>query len=150
MINLLAAPPEAVCCFSLETSPGHHHNVRGLHLQQGRAPQWRETVHEGVSLFLGARLYFKPNINFIYRIYICNVKNFCSTQDGGQLIYLPLLLVNELNFRVRDLMVGWYSTHFEYSLLVLKSSELMLCYTQRRSTAARFSCPWLCPTRESL
>lgn len=34
------------------------------------------------------------------------MKTFCSTQDEGQMIYLPLLLVNELNFRVRDLMVG--------------------------------------------
>lgn len=30
----------------------------------------------------------------------------CSSQDGRQMIYLPLLLVNELSFRVRDLMVG--------------------------------------------
>lgn len=48
------------------------------------------------------------------------MKNLCSTRDGGQMFYLPLLLVNELNFRVRDLMVGKYSTHFEYTLLVFK------------------------------
>lgn len=36
------------------------------------------------------------------------------------MIYLPLLLLNELNFRVRDLMVGPVSTHFESSLLVAK------------------------------
>lgn len=68
-------------------------------------------------------------------------KYTCSTQDGGQMIYLPLLLVNELNFRARDLMVGPYSTHCERSLPALMDSELMLCPIPRRSTAARFSCP---------
>lgn len=30
----------------------------------------------------------------------------CSSQDGRQMMYLPLLLVNELSFSVRDLVVG--------------------------------------------
>lgn len=40
------------------------------------------------------------------------MKTFCRTQDDGQMIYLPLLLVNELNLRVRDLMVGSFCTRF--------------------------------------
>lgn len=80
----------------------------------------------------------------------------CSSQDGRQMIYLPLLLVNELSFRVRDLVVGAIShtlpDHFNAGFWVeWLWPHICLCQCiHRRSAAARLSSLWLCPTRESL
>lgn len=57
------------------------------------------------------------------------------------MIYLPLLLVNELNFRVKDLMVSRYSTHFEYAGFFSEVNSHCVIYTfeenqQRHRSAA--------------
>lgn len=69
-------------------------------------------------------LHFKRDLTKIQKTY--NVKNTssCSTQESRQMIYLPLLLVNELNFRVKDLMVSRYSTHFEYAGFSVKWTHI--------------------------
>lgn len=41
---------------------------------------------------------------------VCVFSSPPSSNNGHHMIYLPLLLVDELSFRTRDLMVGRFDT----------------------------------------
>ena len=74
----------------------------------------------------------------------CPVRlSFHSSQEGRQMIYLPLLLVNELSYSVKDLVVGRLSTlSLTYTQVLMKflvMDESLQLSVGRRSAAAAFS-----------
>lgn len=54
--------------------------------------------------------WFLEGCNEGINVCVC-VSSPCSSKNGQQMIYLPLLLVDELSFRARDLMVGLFYTN---------------------------------------